>query len=227
MIRNDDLDYEGQENPETEVIIDPIINTKHSIIYGLYSQLSILANFYSRIQNSYKSVASTWLVSTLIGVGYLFSQRESNLPISPYLILIFVFFVSMWGITLIWFLDIYVYQTDFYKVVIEEVKLEKKHKWLSSVNDNISKIQSNPRKRISQSIFYIGCHYILLFLMCLIFLFLVNYQILQSVFIVLGFIGLGWVITIVMLGFEFPKKTPFVKGELKKINGQDYLKKRS
>ena len=207
---DDDLEYEGQENIETQFSTDHenINETRKSIIYGLYSQLNPFANFFGHIEHHYKKVAFTWLVSSFVAIEYLFSYEATNMPINPILALVFVSFLAIFGIILIWFLDVMVYQTYFYSVILEEAKLEKKYKWLPKINFNFGAAQYKEKKYSVSSFFYIGCNTILLFIMCLSMFKIVKYNIFYSILIALSFVIFWCVVSYVMFRLEFPEKKP-------------------
>ncbi len=124
----------------------------------------------------------------------------------------------MWGITLLWFIDILIYQTYFYGVVVEEIKLEKNNEWLPELNINIGKIMTDPKKRVSQSFFYLGCDYILLIFMCIMTLNLVHFRIFYSILVLIFFIFFGSLITFVIIRFEHPKKKSPLGNQIKKTD---------
>lgn len=207
-MNDDDLDYEGQDSIETEFLADHIDNNRKTIIYGFYSQLNPFANFFGHIENHYKKVAFTWLISSFVAIQYLFSYEAKNMPINPVLILVFVSFLAIFGIILIWFLDVIVYQTYFYSVILEEAKLEKKNKWLPKINLNFGAAQYKEKKYSVSSFFYMGCLFILLFIMCLSMLKLVQFNTLYSVLIIVFFVFFLFVVCYTMFRLEFPKKKP-------------------
>jgi hypothetical protein len=210
-IKDDKLEFEEQESADTDFIIDPTDEAKRSINYGLYSQLNALKNFYFRIQNSYKMRAITWLTAAFIGMGFLFSQDGENMPLHPMVILLFILLATMGGITLLWFLDIFIYQTHFFSIILEEAKLEKKDKWLPNINLNIGLLQTNPKTRITQSYFYIGCYFILLSIMCFMTISLVEFEPLYSTLIVAGFICFGWLVAHIITKIEYPPKATSIR----------------
>ena len=225
-MREDELEFEGQESADTDFIIDPTDETMRSINYGLYTQLNALKNFYFRIQNGYRMTAVTWLIAAFIGMGFLFSQDGKNMPLHPMVILFFILLATMSGITLLWFLDIFIYQTYFYSVVLEEAKLEKKDEWLPNLSLNIGLLQLGPKTIVLQSYFYIGCHFILLFIMCLMTISLVKFELLYSILIVLGFICLGWLVAYIMLKIECPPKSASFRASYQALLGKAMPKRK-
>lgn len=215
MIDDDELEYEGQEDPETEYNIDcPIIDEK-TLAYGMYSQLNTLSNFYSRIQNSYKAVAATWLVASLVGIGYIFSQQVENLPLHPIIACVLISLFSILGVTLLWFLDIYIYQTYFFGTVVAASEIEKKNPWLADINCNILNSQIKDEKHIVlDSYYYIGFNLILLSIMC--FAFIALFKVWWSKLVIsILFIIIGWLLSQYMISIENPVKSP-LKSKFKK-----------
>jgi hypothetical protein len=218
MVENNDLEFEGQESPDTEFVVDPLDENSKSITYGLFSQLCALQNFYSRIQSNYKKVALTWLIAALIGIGYIFSKEISGLPFHRIYIAIFVSLAGMCGITLLWFIDIIIYQTYFYGVVVEQFKLEKANLWLPRININTGLLQFNAKTTVLQGYFYIGCNLIFLLIIMIMSLALVKFDPILSVPLCGAYIFSGWIISFFMKRGEHPKKhSPLREEYLKKI----------
>lgn len=215
MIEDEDSEYEEEEKEEAIDDLESSNTQNQQIEFKLYCLLSSLENFYSRIQSTYKRVSATWLIASFIGMGYVFSVDGSNLPLDPLLILILIAFAAMWGISLLWFLDIYIFQTYFYGVVLEQAKFEKKYKWMPFLNIPIISLQCHSKTRTHQSLFYAGCILILLFIICAGVIAFLQISAIFSTLICFGFVLIGWLLTSVMLRTEHPTKSPIREKFLK------------
>jgi hypothetical protein len=224
MIEYDDLEFEGQEDPETEYYIDPMDANEKKITYGFYGQLSTLSNFYSRIQNNYKKVAITWLIASFIAMEFVFSQ-EAKLPLDITITVLFINFATMFGITLLWYIDIKIYQTLFYGVLVEEVLLEKTHEWLPKTYTALFTLDSDSKTNKFESYYYIGCQNISLLVMCLTLLSLFHFNLLPSLVIVASFILISFVLGLIMMRGEHPKKISPLKKVFYKIFKKKYHRK--
>jgi len=73
------------------------------LVYGAYGRVAYSLRHSNNVQLMYKLITFTLFIATLIGVGYLVSSREVDLPIPPLLIvpavclfsLLIIFIVSL------------------------------------------------------------------------------------------------------------------------------------
>lgn len=141
-------DFSDDANPSD--INDEILSmhmSKNTIIFGLYTQLSEFELHLDTITTRYKNLALTWLLATYAAVGFLFSVESKNIQISSSLIASIVCLFGVFGIAALWFLDIYVLQKFWGAFFIEEVKMEKRFRFLAKIT-NVSISLNNVRKRI-------------------------------------------------------------------------------
>ena len=76
-------------------------------------------------------------------------------------------FCSSLGITLVWFLDVVLYQKLWLGAVVEMAKLEEKNKWLPRVNLNTLIVRQNKKFSFFQSYFYIGINSVFIIIFCI------------------------------------------------------------
>ncbi len=155
-----------------------------SHIYKLYSELTTHKDHFSLMQNKYRRLSSTWLLAAFVGIGYLLTRYEVALPINPYLAIIILSLCTISGVTLLWHLDIVLYQKLWLAVVVEMASIEKKYKWLPRVNLNILITREEKKLRFFQSFFYLGANFIFLFIVGLAALFYFKTSILSISIIV-------------------------------------------
>ena len=132
---------EVNEDPETEYFIDTIHAEKISLAYGLYSKLKSYHNHYHIIQNKYKGLALTWMFAVFIGMGYLSTMPKMILPISGFIISMFLCLLAAQGIFLLWLLDGGIYQHIVESIFAENIILEKTFPVLGKTYQNILKLE--------------------------------------------------------------------------------------
>ena len=199
---------------EFEDIIDIIRGDKDLLIFGFYSQLKLHKDYCSNMQSRYKFLTSTWLLAAFAGMGFLLSGHENiQLPFNIILGLVALSVFSGFGITLIWFLDVVLYQRLLMAILAELASLEESHKWLLKINSNILYIRSHEKYAILHSYFYIGinCIFILIASTSLIYYFSSFFE--SLIVIVVSFSSMI-LISKIMLKYS---------GELDKIKSDSFI----
>lgn len=165
----------GEENnpdEESEDVIDFFGGDDNILIFGFYNQLKQHKNHFSSIQLRYRTLTSTWLLAAFAGIGFLLSgHSEIELPFNALFGVILLCFCAGFGTTLLWFLDIVLYQRLWSGTVVEMARLEEAHSWLPPINLNTLMIRKDKKYRFSQSYFYIGINGFFILISMLISLF--------------------------------------------------------
>ncbi|MCX6597120.1 MAG: hypothetical protein NTV70_12220 [Acidobacteria bacterium] len=111
---------------------------------------------FNTLQQSYRLLASTWLLAAFGGAGFLFEK----LSVSQYLTLALagIGVLSSFGILLLWNLDLRVYHQLLDAYFEEGLQLEAEHSWLPQVRHRmVSKHgDSGERVTIKVVLFYTG-----------------------------------------------------------------------
>jgi hypothetical protein len=162
----DGTEYQNEDDPEGDYQAFEVDGEQKSLVFGLYAQLKAHKDHFSNMQNRYRSLASTWILAAFVGIGYLFSRHKIDLPFNTSIAVVILCVLATIGISLLWHLDIVVYQKLWFGTIIEMSRLEKKNKWLLKVNNEILKSHASKEYRFFQSYFYIGCNMILLVMAC-------------------------------------------------------------
>lgn len=172
---------------------------EESLAFALYNDLVQYENHYNILQNKYKGLATTWLIATFIGIGYILSGYEVGLSVNIFLALMLLCLLSSLGIFLLWFVDIGVYYKFIESIFLEALKLEKKYPVLGSSHQNILKLHEIAHDPVMfQGIFYSSFMIFLLsmaFLSLSIYLYQIN---LWFFIIVLFFMSIGWILFILI-----------------------------
>ncbi|MBN4066784.1 hypothetical protein JYU14_01725 [Simkania negevensis] len=115
------------------------------LLYKIYADLNKNEHYFDDRQFRYRTIASSWLIATLIAVGYILSRYEEGLPLSPLITAAVVCVFGVIGITVIWALDILLYHTLLSAIAVEEVSMEQKYPWLPQSRSRMSNwLKSTP-----------------------------------------------------------------------------------
>lgn len=149
-------DDDFSEDTENEDIIHVLSEENDgALVYGFYNQLTAHKEYFSSMQNRYRSLASTWILAGFFGIGFLQSSNNADSPINSFLGILLLCFCVSFGVALLWFLDIVLYQRLWWGAVVELARLENAHGWLPKVNLNTLTMKRNKKYRFFQSRFYI------------------------------------------------------------------------
>lgn len=110
------------------------------IIYELINDLFSYENHYNVLQNKYKGLATTWVVATFMGIGYLLSGYEVGISFNLYLSVMFICLISSIGIFLLWHLDAGLYHKFLESIFFEVLKMEKEYPLIGKSHHNIMKL---------------------------------------------------------------------------------------
>lgn len=153
----------GESNEGKEFFLNLIKNSQEKIVVGLYLQLREHKDHFSMMQNRYRALTSTWLIAAFAGMGVLLSGHSNiALPFNVLLGVILLCLCSGFGVTLLWFLDIVLYQRFWIATVVEMARIEDKNPWIAPTNLHILRIRKNKKYRIFCSYFYIWINGLLL-----------------------------------------------------------------
>ena len=129
--------------------------------YGCYRQIAVSLQHYNRIQTTYRTFTSTWLLATFFGIGYTLSSLEVNLPFHPLVITAFICLASATGVSLVWYMDLIICEQHIAALVVDGMELEKKHNWLPQFYHTVNKMSKLLGYVTLKGVFYVGCFVIL------------------------------------------------------------------
>lgn len=213
-MRMTEIENEPEDDPESEYIIDPTSGEEHSLVYGFYSQIKAQKDHFSNMQIRYRSISSAWLLAAFAGIGLLLSQHNLQLPFNTLIGILILSFCTIFGLTLLWHLDIVLYQKLWLGTVVTLAKLEKDHKWLPRVNLNVLMIKSNKSYRFFQSIYYIGLNCVFILIGALASFIIFPISILNSSIIVILSISLMILMAKIMLAKS---------GEMEELTAESFI----
>lgn len=136
-------------------------SSENALIYGFYSQITSHKEYCSSMQNRYRALTSTWVLAGFFGIGHLLSGYENlYIPFSSLFGVLILCVCVGFGVTLLWFLDVVLYQRFWLGTVVELARLEHHYSWLPKCNLNILMMRRSKKFRSTQSFFYIAINYI-------------------------------------------------------------------
>lgn len=142
------------------------LSEEETLIYGAYVRVAVSLQHSNKIQLTYKNLTYTWLLATFIGIGYMLSSREVDLPVNPLIIVVILSLASLAVIFLVWYLDLNVQEKKIASAVHAGIKLEEINPWLPQVYHNVLKMHYLFGYVSMKSVFYLGCVLILILNIC-------------------------------------------------------------
>jgi hypothetical protein len=133
--------------------MSPKIDDKLSDVVEIYSGIREYEQHFNQIQSNYRSLASTWLLATFAGIGFVWSVNYKNdNPFPSSLVVAGIAIAGSIGIFLLWNLDHNVYHGLLDAVFVEGIKLEKEYPWLPQVRNNMRDMEAGG-KTVDTNIF--------------------------------------------------------------------------
>jgi hypothetical protein len=74
-----------------------------------FVELGNYERHFNEMQSRYRALASTWLLATFVGGGFILSQKTFEVPLSRDLAVATLALFGAFGIGLLWNLDLMVY----------------------------------------------------------------------------------------------------------------------
>lgn len=134
--------------------LDLISHTNKTIIFSMYLKLVQFEHHIDVISTRYKYMALSWIFGIYAAIGFMMSTEVENLPFDPIFSVIMLCVIGVVGLSIIWHLDVNIY-TKFWAVAfIEEIRMERKFKFLPR-SRNLEFLIDDDRERIvSQGFLY-------------------------------------------------------------------------
>jgi hypothetical protein len=156
------------------------------LIFGVYSKLMISARQYNHLQAIFRNLSITWVVASLVAIGFLFSFEKTEFPFDPLIGSIFISIIGILALLFFWYEDSVIKEDYLNNLVYTALKLERKYSWLPRMHHNFLHLYKKNSVIKYKILFHIGCQSILFFtLAMLLFSFLFKYFHFYSLFIFL------------------------------------------
>jgi hypothetical protein len=127
------------------------------LVYGVYSKLVEGIKHFDSIQTTYRTLASTLLLSCFVAIGFLFSTKATSLPIDRAVGSVIVAIMGIGIVTIIFCVDLLFQERLLIANFVEAVKLERQHAWLPRAHMRIMGKGNHAGSPNRKVFFYIGC----------------------------------------------------------------------
>ena len=132
-------------------------------IWPVIVELGQQQRHFNTIQGHYRTMASTWLLAALGGVGFIYSAETLGAPFGRNLLAGLLAAVSGLGVGLLWMLDVVVYHELLVANYDAAKRLERRYAWLPKVRTGRRKQPGDLTVRERVSLFYLGTMSLLFF----------------------------------------------------------------
>lgn len=183
------------------------------IIYYVYTSCIQSIKHFDSIQTSIRLIASTILLATFVGIGFIFSAEHKILPVDAIFAVGLICTIGVLSITSLWHLDLIFYERLLISFFTEAYDMENRFAWLPKIHHNMlygAWRQDKPKNIV---FFYIGCGSTLIIAggLTLTYLFL-PYGLLAVIVTIISTI-----IILAIYSFLLKRKTHSVEEMLKKL----------
>ena len=117
--------------------VSPLQESEFDRIWKMYTEFGVTERHFNDLQARYRALASTWLLATFAGIGFVTTQETLGEFFSPLLLASGIGVMGSIGITLLWVLDLMVYHRLLNAAFIEGLNLEGRHLELPAIRHNM------------------------------------------------------------------------------------------
>jgi len=114
-------------------------NNEQDRVWKIYCELGLIDRHFNNAQSNCRALASTWMLATFAGIGVVIS-KDLSVQFPKELIIAAMGLASAVGLSLLWMLDLLVYQRLLDSAYYEARKLEIDQPWLPQVRNNMRKL---------------------------------------------------------------------------------------
>jgi len=130
--------------------------------WACFTEFGVAERHFNELESRYRALASTWVLATFVGIGFVLSRGELQLPFDRLVAATVVGIAGSAGIVLLWVMDLLVYHQLLAVVFMQGLVLEKRYRWLPQLRTMM--VASQGRRGVTPRIvwFYIGSSGVLL-----------------------------------------------------------------
>ncbi len=144
-VNNPKKDRFGAIPPESAVEQYKELNKLDDAIFEktwkIVSECGEQERHFNGLQNSYRTLASTWLLAMFGGIGFFLAQKLEYGNSYRLFLIWAVALAGCLGLVLLWVMDLLVYHRLLDAVFVEGVKLERCYSWLPPFRNNMLRVQ--------------------------------------------------------------------------------------
>ncbi len=124
-------------------------------IWAILKSLDEREKHFNDLQARYRTLASTWLLATFAGIGFMFSDKVEP-PIPREIVSVMIAVAGAIGISLLWLIDVLIYHDLLIAGYAVGKQLEDLYPWLPPVRSNFSLLTRGPAVRWYVAAFYLA-----------------------------------------------------------------------
>lgn len=110
-------------------------------VWGLVVEIGISERHFDSLQQAYRALASSWLLATFAGAGFVLKDWHDPGSLERTVLLGSIGLLGGVGIVLLWMIDLLVYHSLLDAFFVEGLHLEETYPWLPQVRSNMMRIQ--------------------------------------------------------------------------------------
>ena len=137
-------------------------------IWGFVLEIGTAERHFNSLQQTYRALASTWLLGSCAGAGFVFKEWHDPSSIERTVLLGSIGLLGGIGIVLLWVVDLLVYHRLLDAYFVEGLHLEEMYPWLPQVRSNMMRIHDG-NGILSRIILFYVCSSGVLFLFSVIY----------------------------------------------------------
>jgi hypothetical protein len=141
------------DNPETMTTVS---SETFDRVWRACEEFGVAERHFNELESRYRTFASTWLLATFAGVGFVLSEQVLTLHIDRLLLVAGIGLAGAVGIALLWNLDLMVYHQLLAANFHAGIALERANPWLPQVRTNMLESQGGRGVLPRVVWFYIG-----------------------------------------------------------------------
>src|ERR1700731_2326635 len=111
-------------------------------VWRVMQEIGNAERHFNGLQQTYRALASTWLLATFGAAGYILERLGNSTTSSPALLAVLGIAAGI-GIVLLWNLDLLVYHRLPDSFFVEGLRLEQRYSWLPPVRENMMAVHGN------------------------------------------------------------------------------------
>ena len=129
----------------------------HLVLYLAYSNCIQAIKHFENVQTTFRVMTSTILLATFVGIGFIFSGENRQLPIDSFIAVAIVCSIGIAGIYALWHLDLIFYERLLTSFFAEAYDIEDRSNWLPKIHHKMVAGRLGEDKAKNLVFFYIGC----------------------------------------------------------------------
>jgi protein-S-isoprenylcysteine O-methyltransferase Ste14 len=134
----------------------PANEAEFQYVWAMLQEFGLTERHFNEMESRYRALASTWLLASFAGMGYVAAQPRLGIDVNRWLIITLIAFAGTLGIALLWNLDLLVYH-QLLDVSFEEAKhLEDIYPWLPRTRSRMVHVMPGDGILRRVVLFYIG-----------------------------------------------------------------------